>query len=141
MPSSNWKAVRRLSSVLAGAGVVCLFAAAPVRASDFDGSRILICAPVQAFDCASGEDCAKGLPEEVGAPAFMRIDVSNKAVTGPKRSSPILLVDKSESQLVLQGFELGYGWVIAIDQDTGKMTATLANHEGVFVLFGACTVP
>jgi hypothetical protein len=125
----------RLIGILVGIGLISL-GAAPVLAGDFDG----ICAPVQAFDCAPGEDCAKGLPEEIGAPAFMRIDVANKVVIGPKRTSPILLTDKSEAQLVLQGVEFGYGWVIAIDQETGRMTATLANREGVFVLFGACTV-
>ena len=130
-----------LRRIRIGVLVTGLVAAASAQAGDFDGSRLLICAPVQAFDCAPGEDCAKGLPEEIGAPAFMRIDVSNKAVIGPKRTSPILLIDKSENQLLLQGFELGYGWVIAIDQETGKMTATLANREGAFVLFGACTVP
>jgi hypothetical protein len=130
----------RLIGIVVGIGVIWL-AGVPALASDFDGSRVLICAPVQAFDCAAGEDCGKGLPEEIGAPAFMRIDVPNKAVIGPKRTSPILLVDKSDSQLVLQGTELGYGWVIALDQETGKMTATLANHEGAFVLFGACIVP
>jgi hypothetical protein len=128
-----------LRKILVGFLVMGLVAAA--RAGDFDGSRLLICAPVQAFDCAPGEDCAKGLPEEIGAPAFLRIDVSNKAVIGPKRTSPILLIDKSDDQLLLQGFELGYGWVIAVDQETGKMTATLANREGAFVLFGVCTVP
>ena len=141
MRSSERKAVIRLAGIIVVVGVLCLSAATAAAASDFDGSRILICAPVQAFDCASGEDCAKGLPEDVGAPAFMRIDVPNKAVIGPKRTSPILLVDKSEDQLLLHGLELGYGWVIAVDQETGKMTATLANREGVFVLFGACTVP
>jgi len=50
-------------------------------------------------------------------------------------------MDKSDTQLLLQGTEFGYGWVIAVDQETGRMTATLANHENVFVLFGACTVP
>jgi hypothetical protein len=141
MRSSDRKAPARLAPILAGVGVLCLLAAVPVRAGDFDGSRLLICAPVQAFDCEPGEDCAKALPEEIGAPAFMRIDVANKVVIGPKRTSPILLVDKSEGQLLLQGFELGYGWVIAIDQETGKLTGTLANHEDAFVLFGACTVP
>jgi len=130
----------RLLGILVAIGVVCL-ATASALASDFDGSRVLICAPVQAFDCAAGEDCAKGLPDEIGAPAFMRIDLPNKSVVGPKRTSPILLADKTEGQLVLQGTELGYGWVIALDQETGKMTATLANREGAFVLFGACTVP
>jgi hypothetical protein len=131
--------MRRLS-ILAAIATLGL-AAAPVLASDFDGSRLLICAPVQAFDCAPGEDCVKGLPEEIGAPAFMRIDVAKKAVIGPKRTSPILVVDKSDTQLVLQGMELGYGWTLAVDQATGKMTGALADREGVFVLFGACTVP
>lgn len=130
----------RLIGIVVAIGIMW-FAGVPALASDFDGSRVLLCASVQAFDCAAGEDCDKGLPEDIGAPAFMRIDVPNKAVIGPKRTSPILLVDKSEGQLLLQGTELGYGWVIALDQETGKMTATLANREGAFVLFGACTVP
>src|SRR5262249_25053876 len=83
----------------------------------------------------------KGLPEEIGAPAFMRIDVPNKAVIGPKRTSPILLADKSDTQLMLQGSEFGYGWIIVVDQETGRMTLTLANRENVFVLFGPCIVP
>lgn len=140
MPSSDRaQGVRRLGFVV-GISLIAL-GAAPTMAGDFDGSRVLICAPVQAFDCAAGEECGKGLPEEIGAPAFMRIDVANKAVIGPKRTSPILWMDKSDAQLLLQGTEFGYGWVIAVDQETGRMTATLANHENVFVLFGACTVP
>src|SRR5262249_10800870 len=105
MRSSDREAVMRLLGILVAIGVVCL-ATASALAGDFDGSRVLICAPVQAFDCAAGEDCAKGLPDEIGAPAFMRIDLPNKSVVGPKRTSPILLADKTESQLVLQGTEL-----------------------------------
>jgi hypothetical protein len=131
----------RLLVTLAGAALLSQAAAVPAVAGDFDGSRLLICAPVQAFDCAAGEDCAKGLPDDIGAPPFMRIDVANKAVIGPKRTSPILHVEKSEAQLVLLGTELGYGWTLAIDQETGKLTATLASREAAFVLFGACTVP
>ena len=140
MPSSDRARMRRWLGLAVGIGVLGL-GAAPTMAGDYDGSKLLICAPVQAFDCAPGEDCAKGLPEEIGAPAFMRIDVANKAVIGPKRTTTIQLMDKSDTQLVLQGTELGYGWVIAVDQETGRMTATLADREGAFVLFGACTVP
>ena len=131
----------RLLATLAGAALLSQAAAVPVLAGDFDGSRLLICAPVQAFDCGAGEDCGKGIPDDLGAPAFMRVDVPNKAVIGPKRNSPILHVEKSEAQLVLLGTELGYGWTLVIDQETGKLTATLANREAAFVLFGACTVP
>jgi hypothetical protein len=42
---------------------------------------------------------------------------------------------------MLLGTELGYGWTLTIDQETGKLTVTLANREAAFVLFGACTVP
>jgi hypothetical protein len=139
MPSSEGARIVGQLGVVVGIGLLAV-GAAPTMAGDFDGSRVLICAPVQAFDCAAGEDCGKGLPEEIGAPAFLRIDVANKAVIGPKRTSPILWTDKSDTQLLLQGTEFGYGWVIAVDQETGRMTATLANHENVFVLFGACTV-
>jgi hypothetical protein len=137
--SDRTRILRRLG--LAGLMAVIGLGATPVRAGDFDGSRLFICAPVQAFDCESGEDCEKGLPEEIGAPAFMRIDVANKTVIGAKRTSAILLINKSDTQLVLQGFELGYGWTIAVDQETGHMTATLANRDDAFVLFGACTLP
>ena|SRR5215470_43829 len=106
---------------------------------DFDGSKRLICAPVVAMDCAIEEDCVKGLPSEIGAPAFMRIDFEKKTVSGPKRVSPVLHMEKSEKQLLLQGSELGYGWTIALDQTSGKMVATLVDHEGAFVFSGSCT--
>jgi hypothetical protein len=119
---------------------IALFARA-VSAADFDGSKPLICAPVQAMDCTSDEGCTKGTPEEIGAPAFLRIDVSKKTVAGSKRTSPIQQSDLDADQLLLRGVELGYGWTIAIEQTTGKAVFTLTDREGVFILFGACTVP
>ena len=111
----------------------------PALAEDFDGSKPLICAPVQAMDCVRGDDCSSGLPEDVGAPAFMRLDFAKKSVTGPARVSEIMLLEKSEGQLLLQGREGGFGWTIALDSENGQMTVTLASRKGAFVLFGACT--
>jgi hypothetical protein len=62
-------------------------------------------------------------------------------VVGPTRTSPIQIIEKTDDQLVLQGTELGYGWTVALDQETGRMSLTLANREGAFVLFGSCTTP
>lgn len=112
---------------------------APVVAGDFDGTKLLICAPVTSMDCMFGDECIKGTPEDIGAPAFMRIDFAKKAIVGPKRSSEILQMDKSEGQLLLQGKEAGFGWTIALDQEDGKMSVTLVNRDGAFVLFGSCT--
>lgn len=108
-------------------------------AGDFDGSKRLICAPVQAMDCAIGKECIKGLPDEIGAPTFLRIDFDKKIVAGPQRNSPVMFMEKTEQQILLQGSELGYAWTIALDQTSGKMTTTLVDREGAFVLSGSCT--
>lgn len=125
--------LRIVSALLACAGV------SAVWAGDFDGSKLLICAPVEAISCAPGEACTKGRPDDIGAPAFMRIDFAKKAIIGPKRTSPILFMEKNETQLLLQGTELGYAWTLALDQEGGSMAATLVGRDGAFVLFGSCT--
>jgi hypothetical protein len=113
--------------------------AGAATAGDFDGSKLLICAPVEAIDCAAGEACTKGRPEDIGAPNFLRIDFAHKVIVGPKRTTPILSMDKSDAQILLQGTELGYSWTLVLDQESGAMTATLVNREEAFVLFGSCT--
>jgi hypothetical protein len=116
-----------------------LLTAGTASAGDFDGSKLLICAPVEAIDCAAGEECTKGRPDDIGAPNFLRIDFAQKAIVGPQRTTPILFQDKSDDQILLQGKELGYAWTLALAQDNGTMTVTMVNREGAFVLFGSCT--
>jgi hypothetical protein len=114
-------------------------ASVPALAGDFDGSKRLICATVQAMECVVGENCSKGLAADIGAPTFMRIDFEQKAVIGPKRTTPVQLMQASGEQLLLQGTELGFAWSIALDQVDGSMSATLVDRGGAFVLFGMCT--
>ena len=128
-----------MTRVLHLGAALLLITAGTASAGDFDGSKLLICAPVEAIDCAAGEECTKGRPEDIGAPNFLRIDVGQKTIVGPKRTTPILFLDKSDDQLLLQGKELGYAWTLALDQESGAMTITLVNREGAFVLFGSCT--
>lgn len=124
---------------IAGALAAAWIGATPALAADFDGSKRLICATIEARDCVPGEDCFRGLPDEVGAPAFVRIDFQKKAILGPQRTTPIRFMEKDERQLLLHGVELGHAWVLAIDQATGRFSASLTDREGTFVLFGACT--
>jgi hypothetical protein len=125
----------------AALAAVATLVALPLHAGDFDGSKSLICAPVEALDCGPRDGCDKSTPEEIGAPAFFRIDFAGKALVGPKRTAPIERMEKTEAQILLQGTELGYAWTVVLDATTGRMGASLANREGLFVLFGACTVP
>ena len=118
---------------------IAFLGAGPASAGDFDGSKLLICAPVEAIDCAPGETCKKGAPADSGLPSFIRIDIAKMVVIGPKRTTPIVSIEKSEQQILLQGTELGFAWTIALDQDNGEMSGSFVNREEVFVLFGSCT--
>jgi len=129
--------MRFLASIL-----MVLFFAVPfsVFADDaFDGTKTLLCATIEAHGCTRGEQCEKGLSEDFGAPQFMRIDFGKKEIIGPKRTTQIQLMEKTDDQITIQGFEVGMGWVLALDRETGKMTVTLANGQEAFVIFGACT--
>jgi hypothetical protein len=128
-----------MTRVLYIVAALALMTSGAAAAGDFDGSKLLICAPVEAMDCVPGVGCSMERPEDVGAPNFLRIDFANKVIVGPKQTTPILLMDKSDNQLLLQGKELGYAWTLVLDQESGMMTVTLVNREAAFVLFGPCT--
>lgn len=111
-------------------------------AADFDGSKALICANVQAVECEPGSTaCTRGTPAELGAPMFLRIDFAGKRIVGPKQITPIRTMEKSAGQLLLQGSELGFGWTLALDTANGQITSTLVDRDGVIAMFGACTLP
>jgi len=108
-------------------------------AADFDGSKLLICAPTEAVDLLAGKEIAKVRPSDIGAPSFLRVDIANKKITGPMRIAPIRHVEKDDTQILLQGTELGFGWMLALDQQMGAMTLTFVNQTGAVVLSGTCT--
>jgi hypothetical protein len=120
---------------------VLLCSTTAVFGADFDGSRRLICATIDAHACDPGESCLRGLPDDIGAPRFLRVDFAEKTIAGPKRTTPIRYIDTSADQVLMQGTELGYAWTIVIDKEDGSMTMTLVNRDDTFVVFGYCTPP
>jgi hypothetical protein len=131
--------LRRTALAAASAALLCSTTA--VFGADFDGSKRLICATVDAHACDPGEACLHALPDDLGVPRFMRIDFAAKTIAGPKRTTQIRYMDTGADQLLLQGSELGYGWTIALDKTTGSMSLTFVNREDVFVAFGNCLAP
>jgi hypothetical protein len=69
----------------------------------------------------------------------MRIDFAKNEIAGPLRTAKIRSMEKDNDQIVLQGFEMGLGWTLAIDRYTGNMTVTFAGGVTAFIIFGACT--
>ena len=121
------------------AAAFCTLAATHSAAADYDGSRLLMCANMEAGYCSSGQACVSGRSEDIGAPTFFRIDFANNSIVGPARTTPIASVEKSGEQLLLQGTELDYAWNLALDTVRGNLAATIIDREGIVVLFGGCT--
>ena len=122
--------------------LICMTACLPLgaaMAADFDGSKTLICAPTEAVDVLAGEELVKARPSDIGAPSFLRVDIANKKIIGPKQVTPIKYVEKNDTQILLQGTELGFGWTLALDQQVGAMTITFVDRTGAVVLSGTCT--
>jgi len=117
-----------------------LVAVSPVFADDvFDGKKPLLCASIEALDCDPGTPCERGIPETMGAPQFLRIDFAKNEIAGPLSTTNIRSMEKDEGQIVLQGYETGLGWTLAIDRVTGNARITFAGSDAAFIIFAACT--
>ena len=117
----------------------------PVLAGDFDGSKPLICAMIEAFECGPDTGCESGAPESNGLSRFLRVDVGKKEVYTTKesqeRASKIEKADHAQGMLLLSGTQNGRGWTLAVNESTGYMVLSVAGDQVAFVVFGACTRP
>ena len=130
----------QLAVLAAGLGL----AVGATSAAAFDGSKPLICASIEAFDCASGGECLKGSAASMNVPQFIRLDFKDKVAKatrpdGQERISKFGSMTQDDGALILQGVQGGLGWTMAIAQDGGSMALTAAGAEVGFVIFGACT--
>jgi hypothetical protein len=113
-------------------------------AATYDGSVPLICALIEVIDCAPGADCRHGSPESVNLPQFVKLNFTEKTLSTTEaaqkqRSTPIKNIEQFEGRMILLGVEGGRAWSLIIAKETGKMSATVADDEVGFVVFGACT--
>ncbi len=122
----------------AGLVAIVLLDCACAYGGDFDGSKPLVCATVEAHACDPGVTCERSLPDDLGAPRFLSIDFARKTIAGPERTTPILFVNKGQNQILMQGTELGYAWTVVLDTEDGEMTLTFVNRDEAAVLFGDC---
>ncbi|HVN37076.1 MAG TPA: hypothetical protein VMW19_02755 [Myxococcota bacterium] len=130
------------SILLALGATVGLGCAAIASAAGFDGSKDLLCAPTDIAQCDQSAHCERVSPSDVDLPPFLRLDFAKKrmmSLSDPPRETPIERVEQSEGVTVLQGAQNGRAWSLVIDQATGRMTGSVADGEGAFAVFGACT--
>ena len=117
-----------------------------IAAADFDGSKPLLCATIETFECGSGIECRRGTAQSINLPQFLKIDFKEKKISGTWESGEVLTtkienMERSDGKLVLQGTQNNKGWSMLINGATGKMTITASDDQVGFVVFGACTTP
>jgi len=72
----------------------------------------------------------------------MTIDVTKKTVEAPYRTKllPIANSVLNNEQLQLQGTADKFAWSAIVRRGTGKVTITIADRLGAYVIFGQCEV-
>ena len=108
-------------------------------AAGLDGTTALKCTGLEGYSCEPGKACSKVKPES-NTPPVVTIDPANKTVKTPYRSDllPIANSAVNSEQLQFQGTSLKFAWSTVINRNTGKLTLTVADRMGAYVIFGEC---
>ena len=110
-------------------------------AAGLDGTTALKCTGLEGYSCEPGKACNKVKPES-NTPPVVTIDPANKTVKTPYRTDllPIANSAVNSEQLQFQGTDLKFAWSTIINRNTGKLTLTVADRMGAYVIFGECKV-
>jgi len=113
-------------------------------AADFDGSKPLACAIVEVTECSSGSDCRKTRAEELNLPQFLFINFEKKTISGTRPNeggqleAAIMGQISQNGSTILQGAQNGLGWSLALENRTGRMSASVVAQRDGVLLFGSC---
>jgi hypothetical protein len=127
-----------------GLVILCIFVMPlGALAGDFDGSKSLLCAVIETFECGPVGECQRGTAESIDIPQFLKINFEEKTIsstpeTGQVRRTKIRNMEQFESKLILQGVQKGKAWSMLINEVTGKVTLSASDEQVGFVVFGAC---
>ena len=125
--------------MLLGVGMV----PAPVVAAPMDGSAPILCALSSVVECTRRGVCERSTGEDTEVPPFIRINVQQRLLgtVDGGRTSPIAAVQRTNGRLMLQGTQGERVWGAVINEETGQMSATVGEDDGVLVLSGVCIGP
>jgi len=114
-------------------------------AGKYDGSAPMICAALTVTECVAGGRCQRRSAESVNLPELFRVDAKAMKVRNLEaekgRESPIRSVDHVNGKVILFGAEEERGWIVEINETTGKMSAVVSGDGEGFVVFGQCALP
>ena len=103
--------------ILFGSGSVCSAA-----------EETFTCALTRAYDCFPDEGCKEWSLDDMALPRFVRIDLKGRTITS---------LDKTIQMVVLHGTELR-GWSMALGEESGDLSLSVAGDGEGFIVFGKC---
>jgi hypothetical protein len=123
---------------------VCVFASAAALGADepFNGSQPMDCKPLAGHDCLPTEQTCKPLKPQPGKDLTLHVDVNKMTFKTPYRNDamPIQSFSFNTKSLILQGTSLELVWAATIHRTTGRLTMTIADREGAYIVFGQCSL-
>jgi hypothetical protein len=121
---------------------VVLAAAAGANGATFDGSTPLSCKAQSAHDCLPASAQCSPLKRETDIEPVFQIDFAGKTIHSPYRKSLLRAahVTSNAESIVMQGTDLAFAWSALINRTTGKLTVSVADREGAYVVFGQCAI-
>ena len=123
----------------------------PSVAADFDGSKPLVCTVITVNECLAGEECqtvSPGRCQPAAVPVGRRRQKSPSRTRRPARAGKAAIesVKRVDGKLILQGAEEGrpdvhdgFGWTVAIMEDSGQMVLSASGDMVAISAFGVCT--
>jgi len=123
--------------------VMGLVTSAAAAAADIDGTVPLTCTPSVGFDCTPEKACGKLKPESPPPPGGFKVDIdfAKKIIKTPYHQTNLLPVQNTainDDQLILQGASDKFAWSSVVLRKTGKITITVADLKGAYLIFGQC---
>jgi len=118
-------------------------------AGDYDGSKPILISVLRVNGCLDDGTCYPMTVEEANLPQFFKVDFESKKISRVAFNSdlPDSIIKRMEhvdGKLILQGAEDGFedvrdgfGWTVAIAEDTGKVVLTASGEGVAYVVFGA----
>jgi len=102
-----------------------------------------LCALTEVIECDRLGECAERLPETIGLPDFVVIDLDamelRSAGDGQVRTTKIGTSSVMEDKTILSGIE-NRGWSAVLSNGNTRLSATISDEQVGFVVFGACRV-
>jgi len=134
------------ASVAAVLGIAAMSLVPPASAAGkYDGSAPMICAALTVAECVAGGRCQRRSAEHVNLPELFRVDTRAMKVRNLEaekgRESTIRNIDHANGKMILNGAEAERGWILQINETTGKMSAVVSGDGEGFVVFGQCALP